>query len=101
MSVWGADQHWGPRQDKDVQDALKKEASAASLEDYVNATVTLGQLVHDRFYGPGFFDAASIWAAGSKVPDWGLAKSRGRTPLNLSALTTQAGKDERTAQGLK
>ena len=101
VSVWGPDQHWGPRQDKDVQDALKKEANAASLQDYVNATVTLGQLIHDRFYGPGFFDAASIWAASSKVPDWGLSKSRGRTPLNLSALTTQAGKDERTAQGLK
>jgi hypothetical protein len=100
-SVWGPDQHWGPRQDTDVQNALKKAATAATMEDYTNATVELGQLVHDRAYGPGFFDAAAIWGVGAKVPDWGLSKSRGRTDLTLAALTTQAGKDERTAQGLQ
>lgn len=100
FSVWGPDQHWGPKQDNDVQAALKKAATASSLDTYVDAMVQLGQLIHDRAYGPGFFDAAALWGVGSKVPDWGVSKSRGRTILNLAALTTQAGKDERTAQSL-
>ena len=88
-SVWGPTEHWGPKHDKDVVDALAAASQAGSLEEYTEATARLGKLVHDRAYGPGFFASASLWFAGKKVPDWGLDKSRGRAPLNLAALVTK------------
>lgn len=88
-SVWGPTEHWGPKHDRDVVDALAAASQAGSLEEYTEATAKLGRLVHDRAYGPGFFASASLWFVGKKVPDWGLDKSRGRGPLNLAALVTK------------
>ena len=88
-SVWGPTENWGPKQDKDVVDALAAASTAATLEEYTDATAKLGKLVHDRAYGPGFFASSSIWFVGKKIPDWGLEKSRGRGPLNLAALVTK------------
>jgi hypothetical protein len=72
-----------------VVDALAAASQAGSLDEYTEATARLGKLVHDRAYGPGFFASASLWFVGKKVPDWGLDKSRGRAPLNLTALVTK------------
>ena len=88
-SVWGPTENWGPKHDKDVVDALAAASRAGSLEEYTEATATLGKLVYDRAYGPGFFSSSSIWFVGKTVPDWGLDKSRGRGPLNLAALVTK------------
>jgi peptide/nickel transport system substrate-binding protein len=88
-SVWGPTEHWGPKHDKEVVDALAAASRATSLEEYTEATATLGRLVHDRAYGPGFFASSSLWFVSKKVPDWGLEKSRGRGPLNLAALVTR------------
>jgi hypothetical protein len=68
---------------------LAAASRAGSLEEYTEATATLGKLVYDRAYGPGFFSSSSIWFVGKRVPDWGLDKSRGRGPLNLAALVTK------------
>jgi peptide/nickel transport system substrate-binding protein len=88
-SVWGPTENWGPKHDKEVVDALAAASRAGSLEEYTEATATLGKLVYDRAYGPGFFSSSSIWFVGKRVPDWGLDKSRGRGPLNLAALVTK------------
>jgi|GEM_PF-2003608 len=88
-SVWGPTQHWGPKHDKDVVDALAAASQAGSVEEYTEATARLGKLVHDRAYGPGFFASSSLWFVSKKVPDWGLDKSRGRAPLNLATLVTK------------
>jgi peptide/nickel transport system substrate-binding protein len=88
-SVYGPEQGWGPKQDPDVVSALKRASAATSVEEYMEATADLGELVHDRAYGPGFFDAGSIWFARKGIPDWGLSKSKGRGPLNLAALVTK------------
>jgi ABC-type transport system substrate-binding protein len=88
-SVYGPDQGWGPKHDPDVVNALKRASAATTVEEYMDATADLGELVHDRAYGPGFFDAGSIWFARKGIPDWGLSKSKGRGPLNLAALVTK------------
>jgi peptide/nickel transport system substrate-binding protein len=89
FSVYGPNQGIGPKDDADVVAALSRAASASTEKDYVKATVDLGKLVHDRAYGPGFFAAGSIWFLRPNVPDWGLGQSKGRGPLNLSALVTK------------
>ncbi len=88
-SVYGPKLNFGPKDDQDVVAALAAASSAATLEEYTEATAKLGKLVHDRAYGPGFFSASSIWFVSKKLPDWGLERSRGRGPLNLAALVTK------------
>jgi peptide/nickel transport system substrate-binding protein len=88
-SVYGPDQHWGPKHDKDVIAALKRASEATTLDEYMEATADLAELVHDRAYGPGFFSAGSVWFVRKGIPDWGLEKSKGRGPLNLAALVTK------------
>jgi len=88
-SVYGPTMKWGPKQDKDVVEALTAASKANDLQEYTDATAKLGKLVYDRAYGPGFFAASSVWFVRKNVPDWGLEKSRGRGPLNLTALVTQ------------
>ena len=88
-SVYGPDQHWGPKHDKDVIAALKRSSEATTVEEYMDATADLAELVHDRAYGPGFFSAGSVWFVRKGIPDWGLELDKGRGPLNLAALVTR------------
>jgi peptide/nickel transport system substrate-binding protein len=88
-SVWGPDQNWGPKDDKDVVAALQRASSAASLDEYTNAMADLGELIHGRAYGPGFFSAGSLFFIRKGIADWGLERSRGRGLLNLAALVTK------------
>jgi peptide/nickel transport system substrate-binding protein len=88
-SVWGPDQLWGPKHDKDVVAALEHASRAGSLEEYTDAMADLGELIHDRAYGPGFFSAGALFFIRKGIPDWGLSHSRGRGLLNLSALVTK------------
>jgi ABC-type transport system substrate-binding protein len=88
-SVYGPDQHWGPRHDKDVVRALKRASEADTVEEYTEGMADLAELVHGRAYGPGFFSAGSVWFVRKGLPDWGLEQSKGRGPLNLAALATR------------
>jgi peptide/nickel transport system substrate-binding protein len=88
-SVYGPDQNWGPKHDPDVVRALKRASAADTVEEYMEATADLAELVHGRAYGPGFFSAGSVWFVRKGIPDWGLEQSQGRGPLNLAALTTR------------
>jgi peptide/nickel transport system substrate-binding protein len=88
-SVYGPKLNFGPKHDQDVIDALAAASTAATVEEYAEATAKLGKLVHGRAYGPGFFGASSVWFVSKKLPDWGLERSRGRGPLNLAALVTK------------
>ncbi len=88
-SVYGPDQGWGPKHDTDVIAALKRASAATTVEEYMDATADLAELVHDRAYGPGFFSAGSVWFVRKGIPDWGLEKSKGRGTLNLAALVTR------------
>lgn len=88
-SVYGPDQKWGPKHDKDVVAALKRASAASSVDEYMEATADLAELVHGRAYGPAFFSAGSIWFVRKGIPDWGLSKSKGRGPLNLAGLVTK------------
>jgi ABC-type transport system substrate-binding protein len=88
-SVYGPDQHWGPKHDKDVVAALKHASEATTVEQYMDATADLAELVHGRAYGPGFFSSGSVWFVRKGIPDWGLEESKGRGPLNLAALVTR------------
>ena len=88
-SVYGPDQGWGPKHDPDVVRALQNAATAETIDAYIDATADLAELVYHRAYGPGFFDAGSLWFVRKGIPDWGLSKSRGRGPLNLAALATK------------
>jgi peptide/nickel transport system substrate-binding protein len=88
-SVYGPDQNWGPKHDKDVIRALKRASEADSVDEYTEAMSDLAELVHGRAYGPGFFSAGSVWFVRKGIPDWGLEQSKGRGPLNLAALATR------------
>lgn len=88
-SVWGPDQHWGPSHDKDAVAALRRASSAGSLDEYTEAMADLGELIHGRAYGPGFFSAGSLFFLRKGIPDWGMERSQGRGLLNLSALVTR------------
>lgn len=88
-SVWGPDQGWGPRHDKDVVAALDRASSAGSLDEYAEAMADLGELIHGRAYGPGFFSAGSLFFVRKGIPDWGVERSQGRGLLNLSAFVTR------------
>ena len=88
-SVYGPDQGWGPKHDADVIRALQKASTSTTVEEYMDATADLAELVHGRAYGPGFFSSGAVWFARKGLPDWGLEKSKGRGPLNLSALATK------------
>jgi ABC-type transport system substrate-binding protein len=88
-SVWGPNQFWGPKHDKDVVAALEHASRAGSLDEYTDAMADLGQLIHDRAYGPGFFSAGALFFIRKGIPNWGLERSRGRGLLNLSALATK------------
>ena len=88
-SVWGPDQKWGPKHDKDVVAALRRASSAGSLDEYTEGMADLGELIHDRAYGPGFFSAGSLFFIRKGIPDWGLERSQGRGLLNLAALVTR------------
>ncbi len=88
-SVYGPDQNWGPKHDPDVVRALKRASAADTVEEYMEATADLAELVHGRAYGPGFFSAGSVWFVRKGIPDWGLEQSKGRGPLNLAALVTR------------
>jgi ABC-type transport system substrate-binding protein len=88
-SVWGPDQGWGPKHDKDVVSALQRASSAGSLNEYTEAMADLGEVIHGRAYGPGFFSAGSLFFIRKEIPDWGLERSQGRGLLNLAALVTR------------
>jgi ABC-type transport system substrate-binding protein len=88
-SVWGPDQKWGPKHDKDVVAALRRASSAGSLDEYTEAMADLGELIHGRAYGPGFFSAGALFFIRKGIPDWGLERSQGRGLLNLAALVTR------------
>jgi len=90
-SVYGPFQDYGPKDDKEVADALARASRAGAEPEYKKAMAEIGRLVHDKAYGPGFFAAGSIWFLSSKVPNWGLEVDKGRGPLNLSALVTKRG----------
>ena len=49
----------------------------------------LGELIHGRAYGPGFFSAGSLFFLRKGIPDWGVERSLGRGLLNLSAFVTR------------
>lgn len=76
----------GPTQDANVQSALQRAAGAASPEEYMAATSDLARLGHDQAYAPGFFSAGSVFFVRKGLPDWGLARSKGRGPLNVAPL---------------
>jgi peptide/nickel transport system substrate-binding protein len=88
-SVWGPKQDWGPSDDKDVVAALTRASTAESLDQYTNAMADLGELIHDRAYGPGFFSAGSLFFLRKGIPDWGVERSRGRGLVNLAGLVTK------------
>jgi peptide/nickel transport system substrate-binding protein len=88
-SVYGPDQGWGPKHDPDVIRALKRASEADTVDEYMEATADLAELVHGRAYGPGFFSAGSVWFVRKGIADWGLELSKGRGPLNLAALVTR------------
>jgi ABC-type transport system substrate-binding protein len=88
-SVWGPDQNWGPKHDKDVVAALQRASSAGSLDEYTEAMADLGEFIHHRAYGPGFFSAGSLFFIRKGIPDWGLERSQGRGLLNLAAFVTR------------
>jgi ABC-type transport system substrate-binding protein len=88
-SVWGPDQNWGPKHDAGVVAALRRASSAGSLDEYTQAMADLGELIHDRAYGPGFFSAGSLFFIRKGIADWGLERSQGRGLLNLAALVTR------------
>ena len=87
-SVYGPTQGWGPNRDKDVVAAIDRASRATSMEEYTNAIADLGELVHDRAYGPGFFSAGLLFLR-KGIADWGIDKSVGRGPINLAALVTR------------
>jgi ABC-type transport system substrate-binding protein len=88
-SVWGPDQGWGPKHDRDVVAALRRASQAGTLDDYTEAMADLGELIHDRAYGPGFFASGALFFLRKGIPDWGVERSVGRGPLNLAALVTR------------
>lgn len=88
-SVYGPHQKWGPKHDHDVVAALKRASVAHTIEEYMEATADLAELVHGRAYGPGFFSAGSVWFVRNGISDWGLEQTKGRGPLNLAALVTR------------
>jgi ABC-type transport system substrate-binding protein len=88
-SVYGPNQDWGPQHDKDLIAAIGRASHATSLDEYTNAIADIGEIVHDRAYGPGFFSAGSLIFLRRGIPDWGLIKSVGRAPMNLAAFVTQ------------
>jgi len=88
-SVWGANRGWGPKGDKDIAAALKRASRASSIEEYTEGMADLAEVIKNKAYGPGFFSAGSIYFVKKGIPDWGLGKSKGRGPLNLSALVTK------------
>ncbi len=89
VSVWGPKRGWGPKDDKNIVGAIDRAAKATNLDEYTNAMADLGEIIHGKAYGPGFFSAGSIYFVRKSIPDWGLEKSKGRGPLNLSALATR------------
>jgi hypothetical protein len=74
---------------QDVVAAIDRASRAGSLDDYTNAIADVGELVHDRAYGPGFFSSGALFFLRKGIPDWGVSKSVGRGPLNLSGLATK------------
>ena len=86
-AVYGPER--GPKHDPDVVAALKRASEATTLDQYMDATADLAELVHDRAYGPGFFSSGSVWFVRKGIADWGLEQSKGRGPLNLAALVTR------------
>jgi len=88
-SVWGPKRGWGPKHDKDIVAALKRSSQASSVEEYTEGMADLAEVIHNKAYGPGFFSAGSIYFVRKGIGDWGLGKSKGRGPLNLSALVTK------------
>ena len=88
-SVYGPTQGWGPKHDKDVVTTIERASRATSIEEYTNAVADLGELVHDRAYGPGFFSAGSVFFLRKGIADWGIEKSVGRGPINLTAFVTR------------
>lgn len=88
-SVWGPNQGWGPKHDKDVVAALERASTAGTLDEYTEAMADLGELIHGRAYGPGFFSAGSLFFIRKGIPNWGVERSQGRGLLNLSAFVTR------------
>ena len=89
VSVLGPKRGWGPKDDKDVVGAIDRASKSTTLKEYAAAMSDLAELIKDRAYAPGFFSAGSVYFVRNVVPDWGLEQSKGRGPLNLSALVTK------------
>lgn len=89
FSVWGSKRGWGPKNDKDIAAALDRSSRASSLEEYTEGMADLAETIKAKAYGPGFFSAGSIFFVRKGIKDWGLGQSKGRGPLNLSALATR------------
>ena len=87
-SVYGPDQHLGPREDAETMAAYAAIAETGTLQEYAEATAAFAKLIYDKAYGPGFFAAAAIWGIGEDTPDWGIERSKGRGPLALMGLVT-------------
>ena len=88
-SVWGPKRGWGPNDDKDVVASLKRSSTASSIEEYMEGMADLAEVIKNKAYGPGYFSAGSIYFVRKGIRDWGLGRSKGRGPLNLSALVTK------------
>ncbi len=88
-SVYGPEQAWGPKHDKDVVAAIERASRAGSMDDYTNAMADVGELVHNRAYGPGFFSTGALFFLRKGIADWGVDKSNGRGPINLAAFVTR------------
>ncbi|MDA1326271.1 MAG: ABC transporter substrate-binding protein [Proteobacteria bacterium] len=88
-SVWGPKRGWGPKHDKDIVAALKRASQASSVEAYTEGIADLAEVIKNKAYGPGYFSAGSVYFVRKGIGDWGLGKSKGRGPLNLSALVTR------------
>ena len=67
-SVYGPDQNWGPKHDADVIRALKRASAADTVDEYMEATADLAELVHGRAYGPGFFQPAPCGSCARGFP---------------------------------
>ena len=76
----------GPQHDADVQSALAKASSAATIEEYMAATADIAKYGFERAYSPGFFSSSSIFFVKKGIEDWGLKRSVGRGPLNIVPL---------------
>jgi ABC-type transport system substrate-binding protein len=88
-SVWGPTRGWGPKNDKGILAAINRASAADTIKEYTEGMADLGEVIYKEGYGPGWFSAGAIYFVRKEIGDWGLGKSKGRGPMNLSALVTK------------